>query len=105
MGATESSEDDGYSASDDGGFWGDGDNAGDEGGGEGWFGGSAKKKPNTLDNTLNSMQQGLTRAGQSIGVVEKPRTIEDEVCESCPKLTYVLLRASNYFDSGFHRSN
>ena len=33
------------------------------------------------------MQEGLKKAGQKIGVVEKPRTLEDDICELCPQLT------------------
>jgi len=32
-------------------------------------------------------QESLKKAGQKIGVVEKERTLEDDICEMCPQLT------------------
>lgn len=29
----------------------------------------------------------MKKAGQKIGVVEKERTLEDDICEMCPQLT------------------
>ena len=59
--------------------------------------GNQAKKPTTTQpgqkgkGALSGLQEkltsGVTKAGQAIGVVEKPRTIEDEMCEMCPKLT------------------
>lgn len=36
---------------------------------------------------FTSMKQSMTKVGQSLGVLEKPRTLEDEFCDMCPKLT------------------
>ena len=60
----------------------------------GWYGNATSRASNFTSGLTDSMQQGagslhqgLTRAGQNLGVVEKPRTVEDEVCEMCPKMS------------------
>ena len=81
-----SSSDGAYTASNnEGGFWGNDD---EESGSGNWFGGEEKPKKGTGEAALDSLSASLNRAGQKMGVVEKPRTIEDEVCEVCPKLTF-----------------
>ena len=46
-----------------------------------------QKGRGALSGLQEKLTSGVTKAGQAIGVVEKPRTVEDDVCEMCPKLT------------------
>lgn len=86
MGNEESSTS--YAASDDdGGFWSGGDaeqQQQQQGSTWPW---QKKEKKSSAQAALDSVSNGFTRAGQTIGVVEKPRTMEDDICEMCPKLS------------------
>ena len=47
----------------------------------------SSNQPGALGGLQEKLTSGVTKAGQAIGVVEKQRTVEDEVCEMCPKLS------------------